>query len=137
MEINISKYCSYFHDGSLIAIEYNGDNMVFALESAEMHSEDFKEDLWLSKHSTMKGKLYIVSPNKVLSNNKSLVGQLEMKFDYASIYDLEVIDNTMRLFINWEKGGAYTSEVLPSEEFLIEGKQIYWEPVRDLVDPYW
>jgi hypothetical protein len=60
-----------------------------------------------------------------------------MKFDYGSIYDLEVIDNRVRLFIIWEKGGAYTSEVLPTAEFIIEAKKIYWEPVPDMVDPYW
>ncbi len=47
----ISKYTSYFHDGSLVAIEYgkNDAELSLTMESAEVDPEDIKDLIHLSK----------------------------------------------------------------------------------------
>lgn len=57
MEIlKIQKYLSEFHDGSLINIEYIGQNCTFSLESAEMVHAEMKNEIMLSERGAIKGK---------------------------------------------------------------------------------
>ena len=52
----ISKYTAYFHDGSLVAIEYGKNNteLTLTLESAEVDPEDIKDPIPLSKDDRIK-----------------------------------------------------------------------------------
>ena len=55
--MDISKYTSYFHDGSLIAIDCGKNNteLTLTMENAEVDPEDINDNIRLSK----KGKLHL------------------------------------------------------------------------------
>ncbi|MCH9618998.1 MAG: hypothetical protein SP4CHLAM5_11420 [Chlamydiia bacterium] len=60
-----------------------------------------------------------------------------MQYSHTSIYSLEIEEGVVKLFFCWEVYPMDSSVCLPPVDIKINAKQIYWEPVRDLVDPYW
>ncbi|MCH9617737.1 MAG: hypothetical protein SP4CHLAM5_11430 [Chlamydiia bacterium] len=66
MEIDISKYGSYFHDGRILEMEHGIKSIVFALEGAELDPDDIVDDLPLSTDDRLRGRLHLDHVSKIL-----------------------------------------------------------------------
>src|SRR3990167_10605205 len=91
----ISKYTAYFHDGSLIAIDYGKDDteLTLTMESAEVDPEDIKDPIHLSEEERIKGKLHLKGIKNIYIDDEKLSTPLKMNYDDGSIFDLEIKDN--------------------------------------------
>ncbi len=134
--IIIKKYLHEFHDGALLGIEHKGQDYVLSLESAEMDRSDMKDDLSLSERGTIKGKLHLVSVKLITINKLKLAGELKMKYDYGSIFDFEIQNDLVELQISW-RNAPQKPYVNDFSTIVIKAKDIWWENIPDLFDPFW
>jgi hypothetical protein len=135
--INIQKYGDFFHDGRILKIQHNKDKISFALESAEIDLDDISDNLPLSTDDRLRGRLHLDRVLKILLNGKEFKGRIEMQYNHTSIYSLDMDTKIVRLFFCWEVYPVSSSLSLTPVNLEIYAKRIYWEPVPDMVDPYW
>ena len=124
----ISKYTAYFHDGSLIAIDYGKDDteLTLTMESAEVDPEDIKDPIHLSEEERIKGKLHLKGIKNIYIDDEKLSTPLKMNYDDGSIFDLEIKDNTVLLDINWCNYPP-KNEVNDFSTITIEVEDVCWE----------
>ncbi|MBF8264109.1 MAG: hypothetical protein HW387_1774 [Parachlamydiales bacterium] len=134
--MNISIYTGYFHDGSIINIEQSGDGVCFSMQSAEMHEEDLKDNIALSKYHRIKGKLHLEKVKIIRDNDQIFLGVLRMLYDGAGILDFEISKNNVKLFLEWVNYPPHPDIVVYSS-FEIEAEKIWWENIPDLGEPFW
>ena len=77
-KVDISPYTSFFHDGEVINIDHQKNNIVFFIRSAEIDSSDVK-DIILSKDNVIKGKLHLEGVKLILENDVRFNGTVKMK----------------------------------------------------------
>jgi len=133
--MNISYYD--FHDGYLIDIKHIENKIEMFMESAQIHPDDMKDNLVLSKHETLKGKLHIENIKEIKVNDKPLVGPFKKTHDEGDIYDFELSENKVSLTINWIDHPAKPIETGKWCTYEIMAEKIYWENIPDLYNPYW
>lgn len=134
--MNIHNYLSYFHDGALIDINYTLDEIIFSLESGEIDPSDLKDALKLSDRNTLKGKLHLKDIIFIYMNENQYFDLLQMKYDSATIFELIIDENVVEISLIWEN--------FPPKEYVndfdtikIAAKEISWENIPDLFDPFW
>ncbi len=130
--VDISKYKDFFHDGSLLAIEYQGKTIVLSMKSAEVALEELPGDITLSSDDSITGKLYISDVKNIEVNEEPFLGILTKNYDSAEILDFEMDDpNTILLGINW---GNYPPRpnVTDFSTIKIEAEKIWWENIPEL-----
>jgi hypothetical protein len=59
-----------------------------------------------------------------------------MKYDYGSIFDFNIKDDTIELQISW-RNSPQKPYVNDFSTIIINAKKIWWENIPDLVDPFW
>ena len=134
--MNINKYTGYFHDGTVHDIDHSNNKMEISMESAEILSEWNKDNIPLSKHSRISGKLHLEEIKSIRINDKIYNGKLKKTYDSSDVYDFEIQKNKVILLISWinyppkppEKTDIFTIE--------IEVGRIYWENSPTLFDSY-
>ncbi len=129
-------FCSYFHDGSIIAIVHSSDKITISMESAEITPADLPEKCVLSIHNTLKGILHLEHIQSIRIDKQFFQENLHMKGDSAGILDLEINDNSIRLFIEWVNYPPRAKLINIYSEIIIEADKIYWENAPDLHDPF-
>lgn len=134
--IIIKKYLHEFHDGSLIAIERKGQDYILSLESAEMDRSDMKDGLSLSERGTIKGKLHLENVESIKINELLFQDELKMNYDYGSIFDFCIQNNIVELQISW-RNAPQKPYVNDFSTIIIKAKNIWWENIPDLLDPFW
>ncbi len=132
----IKKYLHEFHDGALLAIERREQEYVFSLESAEIDCLDMKDGIPLSKRGTIKGKLHLEDVQYIKINEVLFENELEMKYDYGSIFDLNIDSDTIDLQISW-RNIPQKPYVNDFSTIVVKSKNIWWENIPDLPDPFW
>lgn len=129
----ISKYTSYFHDGSLVAIEYGKNNveLILSMESAEVDPEDIKDTIPLSNDDRIKGKLHLKGVKNIYINDEKLSNPLKMTYDDGGIFDFEIKDNEVLLDISWCN---YPPKVRNDDfsSISIYVEDVHWENIPDL-----
>lgn len=132
--MDISKYTSFFHDGSIMNIEHLGSNLIFTMGSAEMHEEDLQDNIALSKGDPFKclrGKLHIEEIRKILLDDIPLSRILKKEYDDGDIFRLEIKKNSVEICVIWEdfppKPKRNSFSVIK-----IDAEKIYWENIPDL-----
>lgn len=137
-KFNIKKYTAYFHDGYLLDIKHTKENMEIFMESAQIDPDDMKDNIQLSKHGTIKGKLHVEKIKEIRVNEELLIGEWEKPYDIGDIYEFNILDNVIRFVICWID---YSSKSSPNTNmwynYQINAKKIYWENIPDLFNPYW
>jgi hypothetical protein len=132
--MDISKYDSYFHDGSVINITYRDHEIILSLDSGQLSEEENPDRIPLSDHSTLKGKLHLEGVIKITDNDIPLTDNLQMLADSAEILHLNIQNNLVILNLNW-------INFPPSKDqysfYCIECSKIWWENIPDLHDPFW
>ena len=132
----IKKYLDEFHDGALLGIERQGQDYILSLESAEMEHSDMKDQLMLSKRGTIKGKLHLESVEFITINDSKVHDELKMKYDYGSIFDFDIQNNIMEIQVSW-RNAPPKNYVNDFSTIVIKAKNIWWENIPDLFDPFW
>jgi hypothetical protein len=129
----ISKYTSYFHDGSLVAIEYGKNNaeLILTMESAEVDPEDIKDPIPLSEDDRIKGKLHLKGVKNIYINDEILSTPLKMTYDDGGIFDLEIKDNKITLDISWCNYPP-KARIDDFSSITINVEGVHWENIPDL-----
>jgi hypothetical protein len=133
--MNIARYDDFFHDGSLIDIQQDRNKITFLLSSAEMDPEDLYDDIPLSPDDTLRGKLHMDGVKKIKIDNVPSKS-IKMISNKGDVFHLDIRKNSVRLEIIWLNYLPKPTEVGFSV-IEIEAEKIYWEPIPDLVDPFW
>jgi len=125
--MDISKYTSLFHDGSIINIVHKGNDIIIPMESAEIDKEDV-EDMALSKKDTIKGKLHLIGVTNIKENGRPFDKNLKMKYDDGEIFRFKINKSKIELQIKWNSSPPkpYIEDFSTIE---IEAKKIWWENV--------
>ncbi|MBM3910632.1 MAG: hypothetical protein FJ356_03175 [Thaumarchaeota archaeon] len=129
----ISKYTSYFHDGSLIAINYGNDDteLTLTMESAEVDPEDIKDPIPLAKEDRIKGKLHLKGVKSIYINDKKIFSPLKMNYDDGEILHLKIKNNKVLLDISWCN---YPPKARDTDfsSITINVEDVRWENIPDL-----
>ena len=129
--MNIVSYTGYFHDGSILEIQYVAQDMIISMKSAEMCKEDLLDDATLSENNRMKGKLHIEGIKSIKENDKNFSGIFGMKYENAEISNFDLINGNLKLNIIWGSFSPYFN----TKNFSIlqiEAEKIWWENLPDL-----
>ncbi|MGL5627151.1 MAG: hypothetical protein ACRDDW_06555 [Candidatus Rhabdochlamydia sp.] len=132
----IEYYASFFHDGSIIAIEHHHNNMEISMQSAEMDLEDLKDDTKLSEHDRIKGKLHLENIKTISINEIPYFETWQMSYDEGGIFHFIVDKQTVELQIIWENFPPKPT-VNEFSTIKITAEKIWWENIPDLFDPFW
>ena len=135
--MDIRKYTSYFHDGSIYDIKHNGKKIVLSLESCELEPEWNEDNIPLSKLNLISGYLHLENVQNVYINKKKTHEKLEMIHDLGDIYHLEIKDNNMRMSASWSNDAPKLPEETDVIVYEIEAEKIYWENVPTAFDESW
>jgi hypothetical protein len=127
--MHLKEYTSFFHDGSVIAIDHIGNNAVFYIESAEIDREDLDAEgiSYLTKNSRIKGKIYIYGIINIEENDKRYFGKLKMKTNDAEIFHLEINRNKVEFQIKWS---SHQSKLDDFSTIEITAEKIEWIPEK-------
>lgn len=129
--MDISKYTTLFHDGSLLAIMHTGKQLILSLESAEVDEENVKGYSIISKDGRIRGKLHIEGIKKIKENGQNLVFVLRMKDKDAEIFHFEINAHEVEFQIKWNSSPPR----LRIEDFStirVEAEKIWWENIPNL-----
>jgi hypothetical protein len=129
----ISKYTSYFHDGSLIAIDYgkNDTELTLTMESAEVDPEDIKDPVPLAKEDRIKGKLHLKGIKSIYMDDEKLSTPLKMNYDDGEILHLKIKDSEVLLDISWTNYPP-KARITDFSSITINVKDVCWENIPDL-----
>lgn len=99
--MDIKKYTSYFHDGSLFEIAYRDREIELFIESAEVSPDDFDEEMSLSMLSTfptIRGKIILQGVKKTLYNHHSFsIASLQLPQEGVEIFHLSIEEHRVEL----------------------------------------
>jgi hypothetical protein len=128
--VDLKKYTSFFHDGSIVAIYHVRKKITLTMESAEMDAEDIKDDIILSKDDRIRGRLHIEGVKIVKENGQIYSDFLKMKCKDAEIFHFEIGRNKVEIQIKWF---SYPSNPCIENFSIIEidAEKIYWENIPD------
>jgi len=128
--MDIRNYVNYFHDGTVIDIKHNNNNIQLFIESFPVDQNDLSnKDLpFLSSNNTLKGILHADCVKYINVENKQFHGALYKEYDDGEILDLKVNKNTIVLIVEW-KNFPPKKRITVTNEIEIESDVIYWESI--------
>lgn len=139
--IDISKYQDFFHDGSIIDIQNQNDNIIISMESAEIAGDWLQEKITLSPHKTLKGKLHFEQVETttcyvdICYDEEPHYEKPVMLADCATILHMTVTATKFESIVEWNNFPPKKNIELDSG-ICIECKRIWWEHIPDLSDPF-
>ena len=131
MIMNIEKYSSFFHDGSIFEISHFKNNVIVSMGSAEVDKEDMEDSIVLSVDDRIRGKLHLEGVKSIKENAQPYAGILKMKYADAEIFHFEMHQGSVEFQIKW---GSYPPKSCIEDFSTIEIKaeKIWWENIPDL-----
>ncbi|CDR33199.1 hypothetical protein [Criblamydia sequanensis] len=132
--MNIQKYEAYFHDGILVDIEQNRENVTISLISMQMNPEDLVDNITLSYDRTIRGKLHLDKVENIKIDGK-VCTDLKMLFDNGDIFSLEIEEHKVILDVIWQTLRP-KRKIEEDSRIEIMAEEIYWEN-PNMVDPFW
>ena len=134
--MNLEKYTAYFHDGTLIDIQYTENEILISMSSAEMSEEDLLEEIALSEDNMLKGILHLEDVKFIFVDDEPFYGKLQLLADSGKILDFYLFEKKVRFFISWENYPPH-KKIEKYSDIIIECKRIYWENIPDLFEPFY
>ncbi len=129
----ISKYTSYFHDGTLLDIQYGKDSheLILSMESCYIDAEDLKDHIPRSKEDTLRGNLHLKGIKNIYINREKLSTPLKINYDNGKIFDLEIKNNKVLLSVSWRN---YPPKARTNDfsTITINVEDVFWENIPDL-----
>lgn len=132
--MEIEKYTSYFHDGTIHSIDHTMDNIRIAMESAELRPEWNKDHIALSKEGTIAGYLHLEGVNRIQIDEVLYTGVLKKSYDSSDINHFKIQSNKVKLLVRWINYPPKQREETDIFTIEIETKKIYWENIPTLFD---
>jgi hypothetical protein len=133
--MDISKYVSYFHDGTIIDIQQIGDAISISMESCELSIDELDEDIVLTDTHTLKGKLHLKKLNSISMNNTPMFTSLKKLADIGEILEFQVLGNRVRILIQWINFPP-NKPIKEVSDIIIQSEDVSWENIPDLYDPF-
>jgi hypothetical protein len=129
----ISKYTSYFHDGSLLNIQYGKTpvDLTLSMESCYIDEEDLKDPIPRSSEDTLRGKLHLKGIKNIYIDNEVLSTPLKMNYDDGEIFRLDIKDNEIQMHIIWNNYPP-KNRVNDCSTITINVEDVYWENIPDM-----
>lgn len=134
INIDISRYSGYFHDGGVINISQFNDEIEISMESNQIFPKWNPENIPLSSYETIRGKLHLKKVKNILVDNQYTM-LLKMQYDSGDILDFKIEEpKKIILSLLW-------TNYPPKERcrvyqcIQIEAEKIYWENIPNLLDP--
>ena len=124
-KVDISSYTSFFHDGEVINIDHQKNNIVFFIRSAEIDSSIVK-DIILSKDNVIKGKLHLEGVKLILENGVRFNGTVKMKLSDNDLLHLKIKSNVLFCEIGWRGSVPFQNDFSALE---IHAQKIWWENI--------
>ncbi len=132
----IEYYAQFFHDGAIVSIEHHLNNMEISMQSAQMDLEDLKDDIKLSEHNYIKGKLHLENIKTISIDEIPYFETLQMPYDEGGIFDFIVDKQMVELQIIWVNFPPKPN-VNEFSTIKITAEKIWWENIPDLFHPLW
>jgi hypothetical protein len=130
----IRKYTGFFHDGSVDSIKHEDNNIEFILESADIHPSFLKKSdveikKLLSPERRIKIKLNVYDVVEIKENDCLMVDKMKIKYDNAEIFDLEIEERKIKLYISWCNYPP-NPDIDDFSAYEIEAKKVEWERIE-------
>jgi hypothetical protein len=126
--LDISNYTAYFHDGSIIDIDSQVNDLIISLESAELDPLEIDDSKLITKSNTIFGKLHLKNVKKLKLDNKPYLETLRKTYDSGEILDLEIDPNRVFLLVEWANFPPKTREFV-TNTIEIEAEKVEWENI--------
>ena len=120
--MNIEKYCSYFHDGTITHINVSGTEIIITMSSVQIEDFENEDDIILGKWDTIRGRLHLLNPQRILIND-IVVSPGQLKYQYGTILDLDFFPKRIELNVVWEhekENNFYQGIVFESVDYYFE-----------------
>ena len=95
-----------------------------------------KDKIILSRRGTIKGKLHLEDVQYVKINELMFQDELKMQYDYGSIFDLNIKNDIVEMQVSW-RNSPKKPYVNDFSTIILKVKNIWWENIPDLLDPFW
>ncbi len=105
------------------------------MESAEISPDENLDNVVLSEHLTIKGKLHIEEVSLITEKKNQTLDSLKMLYDSAYILHLKILGTTVLLDVEWVNFPPHP-EITAYSFYTIHAKKIWWENIPDLFDPF-
>jgi|694.fasta_scaffold93698_7 hypothetical protein len=129
MKLGINE--AYFHDGAILNIVSQENNLDLWMESSELE-EEWPTDFKLTVNKTIRGILHVMNIKKIEINNNLYDGKLAFIHDEGEILKLEIKNNKICLLnIIWSDFSP-KSLLNKFETIRIEAENYEWENIPDL-----
>jgi hypothetical protein len=132
----IEYYSQFFHDGAIVSIEHHHNNMEISMESAQMDSEDLKDDIKLSKDDCIRGKLHLENIKTISIDEIPYFKTFQMPYDAGEICTFILDKQMVELQIIWVNFPP-KPDVNEFSTIKITAEKIWWENIPDLFHPLW
>ncbi len=123
--MNIQKFTSYFHDGSIDRIIQCGKDLEIWMESSEILSSWGEVNIPLSVNKTILGKL-IVSGIKQIIINSVPIDELKKEYDDCEILKFRICENEIDLLVIWSNYFP-KEQTSKFEHIILNANRIEWE----------
>lgn len=134
--MNLAKYQSYFHDGTLIDIIHIKNTIEISISSCEIELNDLERKIPLAHDGTIRGKIIVKKNIKIFIDKKNIsLNELRMFYDRAEILNLNISQNEIIIFLLWKTLRPVVKDEKYSE-LKIEAEEIYFENIPILLDPF-
>lgn len=131
--MDINKYTSFFHDGTIMDIKRMGDEIEVLMESCQVRPEWNKDKIPLSDYQTIKGKLRLEGVKSISVNQRS-INDIKMVYDSSDISTFDIYNNKVKFLVTWIDYPPKKRREI-TETIEIEANKIYWENIPNLIDP--
>ncbi|CDR33197.1 hypothetical protein [Criblamydia sequanensis] len=126
--MNIQKYQGYFHDGILVDIQQENDNVTIALISSQISPVNLLDD-------TIRGKLHLDNIEKIVVDG-SIRQTIKMQYDNGDLFGLEIEEHKVTLVVIWQTLRPI-KRIENDSKIEIEAKKINWENIPNMLNPFW
>lgn len=130
-----SKYKSFFHDGEILAVNSENQDLIFSIVSPEVLEEDIvEEDLHLLSNQRFQGKLHIKNVKSLAIDGILQEKTLHISADMVDIFHCDISHKmvTFHLLLSDIPLTGPISEITLE----INGAKIWWENIPNLEDQY-
>jgi len=128
--MNISKYATYFHDGTISDVSKKSEDAVFTMRSATLEKDENKDNVPLGRYGAIRGKLYLIKIFDFKINNEH-VSLNKLIYKQGEILHLKFYKNQIFLDVIWFSDDG--SDIYQELSFSV--KDYFFENIPSLVFP--
>jgi len=133
--MDIAKYDGYFHDGLIYNIDHHKNEVIITMESSEITDNDIEQQIALSKHHTIAGKLHIENIKTIDIDERLFQERLYKIYDYGEIFYLDIKKKHVTIEVTWVNLADKNIETGETDLITIdiEAEKIWWENLPEMV----